>query len=75
MAAWYNLGLLRVMHITPSNVSAIISKVDSHKPCGIDVIPTIISNKCFPKLNSVLSMLYNKFFGLIEFQLIGNLLL
>lgn len=48
------------MHITPSMVNAIISKLDPHKLCRIEGILVIDLKKCAPELVPVLSKLDDK---------------
>lgn len=54
--------LLSDIHITPSTVSAIISKLDPHKACKLTGTLALDLNKCAPGLAHVLSKLYNKCF-------------
>lgn len=48
-------ALLSDIHIAPSLVSNIISKLDSHKARKGDMIPAAILKKCSPELALVLS--------------------
>lgn len=55
-------SLLSNMPVTPI-VSAIVSKLDPNKTCGLDRISSIVLKICAPELAPVRSKLYNKLFA------------
>lgn len=53
-------ALLSDMRITPSLVSIIISKLDTHKASRCDGIPAVVRRKCAPEQAPLLSKLYDQ---------------